>query len=534
MTPTPPCATARVDSAIDPQERCDAPPEAGSLRLYRFCGQVGFADCILQQTGTPRNGARRGDSQRRGGPLTIHDFVQLLRSRWLIICSTMAVAVLIAVAVNLLTTPLYQASTRLFVSTSAGGSASEVYEGNLSSQQRVISYSKLLMGDSLAQRTVDKLHLNMSADDLRQKVRASAPPNTVLIDVSVVDTSPAQARLIADALTDEFVVMVRELETPPEGDKPDARVVVEQHASLPVAPVVPKKNRNLMVGLALGILLGIGFALLRDRSDNTVKDQKHLEEIAGVGLVASIPLDKRRKKDPAIAFDSDRSATAEAFRELRTNLQFLEVDDPPRVLVVTSSLPSEGKSTTAINIALALAEAEHNVVLVDGDMRRPKLAEYLDLIGSVGFSTALTGRATIREVLQKTRFPGLTVLTSGSVPPNPSALLASLAARKVLSQLRADFDYVIVDSSPLLAVSDAAVLAAAADGVLVISRFGKTKRDQLSHAVGNLRNVDARILGAVFTMVPTRESSSYNYGYYGDADSSTARYGDRRSGREKR
>ena len=199
-------------------------------------------------------------------------------------------------------------------------------------------------------------------------------------------------------------------------------------------------------------------------------------------------------------------------------MQFLEVDDPPRVLVVTSSVPAEGKSTTAINIALALAEAEHNVVLVDGDMRRPRVAEYLDLIGSVGFSTVLAGRASLDEVLQKTRFPGLTALTSGPIPPNPSELLGSMAAQKVLSELRARFDYVIVDSSPLLPVTDAAILAADSDGVLIIARFAKTKRDQLAHAVGNLKNVGARTLGAIFTMTPARGNASYYYSYYGDVD----------------
>ena len=301
--------------------------------------------------------------------------------------------------------------------------------------------------------------------------------------------------------------MVSELETPPEGDRPDARVVVEQHASLPDYPVIPKTARNLLIGLALGVLLGIGLAILRDRLDNTVNDRQILEEITGAGLVANIPLDKDRRKNPAISFADDRSAIAEAFRELRTNLQFLEVDDPPRVLVVTSSLPSEGKSTTAINIALALAEAEHTVVLVDGDMRRPKVAEYLDLIGSVGFSTVLAGRASLHEVLQKTRFPGLTVLTAGAVPPNPSELLGSQAAKKVLSELRGGFDYVIVDSSPLLAVTDAAILAAESDGVLMIAKFAKTKREQLAHAIGNLANVGAPILGAMFTMCRAAERS---------------------------
>ena len=387
--------------------------------------------------------------------MNIQDFVRLLRSRWLIICVAIAVAVAGAVAVTLLTTPLYQASTRLFVSTKSGASASEVYQGTLSSQQRVLSYTKLLMGETLAQRTVDKLHLDMSAKDLQEHVKASSPPDTVLIDVSVLDPSPVQARDAANALSDEFVAMVSELETPPEGGPPDVRLVVEQHASLPASPVIPKTTRNLAAGLALGVMLGVGLALLRDRLDNTVKDRETLEEITRVGLVGSIPLDKERRNEPAISFGRDNSAIAEAFRKLRTNLQFLAVDNPPRVIVVTSSRPNEGKTTTAINIALALAEADHNVALVDGDMRRPMLDKHLDLVGSVGFSTVLAGRASLEDVLQKTNFPGLTVLTSGPVPPNPSELLGSLAAQKILSELRANFDYVIVDSSPLLAVTDA-------------------------------------------------------------------------------
>ena len=450
--------------------------------------------------------------------MTIQDYVKLLRAQWVVICVTIAVAVLGAVGISLLTTPLYEASTRLFVSTTSGSSLSDVYQGNRFSQERVVSYAELLMGETLAQRTIDKLSLDMSAEELQDNVKASAKLDTVLINVAVLDESPVRARDIADALSNEFVVMVRELETPEDGARPDARVVVEQRASIPENPVSPKTTRNLLIGLALGVLLGIGLAVLRDLLDNTVKDRKALEEITGAGIVGSIPLDKELRKKPAISFDNDNSAISEAFRKLRTNLQFLAVDNPPRVIVVTSSVPNEGKSTTAINIALALAEAEHNVVLVDGDMRRPMLHKYLDLVGPVGFSTVLAGRASLSEALQKTRFPGLTVLTSGAVPPNPSELLGSLAARKLLSELRAQFDYVIVDSTPLLAVTDAAILAAGADGVLIMARFGQTKREQLTHAVGNLEDVGAPLLGAVFTMMPTRgnASYSYNYTYYGD------------------
>lgn len=461
-----------------------------------------------------------GDVRDSGGgiALNLQDFVKVLRARWLTVSVTVAVAVLAAVVFSLLTTPLYQASTRLFVSTNGGATLAETYQGNRVSQDRVLSYANLITGETLAQRTIDKLGLDATAGELSAKVSANAKLDTVLIDVSVLDESPVRARDIANALSDEFVVMVRELETPDNGAPPSARVVVEQRASIPARPVVPKTARNIAAGFALGLALGLALAVLRDLLDNTVKNRETLEEITGSGIVGSIPLDKERRKHAAISFETDNSAIAEAFRKLRTNLQFLAVDNPPRVIAVTSSTPSEGKSTTAINIALALAEAENNVLLVDGDMRRPTLHKYLDLVQPVGFSTVLSGQATLDEALQKTSFPGLTVLTSGDIPPNPSELLGSKTAKKLISEMRAEFDYVVVDSTPLLAVTDAAILATCADGVLIMARFGQTKREQLTHAVSNLTDVGVSVLGAVFTMTPTRGGAaySYNYSYYGE------------------
>ena len=451
--------------------------------------------------------------------MNLQDFIKLLRNRWVTIVVTTLITVLAAVAYTLSQTPMYQAETRLFISTTSvattsGISTSDLYNGNRLSQERVLSYTELVMGETLAQRTIDRLDLDMSAQSLKAKVIAKSKPETVLIDVSVIDSSPVQARDIANALSDEFVSMARELETPAPGARPEARVVVEQRATVPETPVVPKKKRDLALGVILGGMLGLGLAFLRDQLDNTVKTQETLEEITGTGAVGYIPLDKKLTETPAISFDTDNSASAEAFRKLRTNLQFLAVDHPPRVIVITSSSPSEGKSTTSINIALALAEAEHTVVLVDGDLRRPRLAKYLDVLGSVGVSTVLSGGAALDEVLQSTKFPRLKVLAAGPTPPNPSELLGSLAAEKMLAELRSGFDYVIIDSAPLLAVTDGAILAAKSDGALVVVKAGKTRRDQLSHAIGMLHDVGATLLGAVLTMMPTRGSGAYSYNYY--------------------
>jgi capsular exopolysaccharide synthesis family protein len=459
--------------------------------------------------------------------MDLRDFLKMIRTRWVIVSVTATLTVLAAVAFTLTQIPRYQASTRLFVSTAAGTSVSDLYSGNRLAQDRVVSYAQLIMGETLAQRTIDRLNLNIDASKLATNVTAKVKANTVLIDVTVDDSSPVQARDIANALSDEFVIMVRELETPAQGSRPDARVVVEQRATVPSIPVSPKKTRNLAAGVLLGGMLGIGLALLRNVLDNSVKDRETLERTTGLGVAGIIPFDKERRTHPAIPFETDNSPTAEAFRKLRTNLQFLSVDNPPRLIVVTSSTPNEGKSTVAINIALSLAEAENNVLLVDGDMRRPSLARYLDLVGSVGLSTLLSGGASLDDVLQKSKFAQLTVIAAGTAPPNPSELLGSMTAKKLLSELRERFDFVIIDSPPLLAVTDGAILSAETDGALVLVRCGTTKRPQLSQALGVLHDVGANVLGSVLNMAPTRGGSAYYYHYdYGRAKDPQTATGD--------
>lgn len=447
--------------------------------------------------------------------MTVQHFTQILRTRWKIICGTFAIVILGAVAYSLYVTPQYESSTRLFVSTSSDGTNSQTNDGGLFAERRVLSYTELLMGEVLAQRTIDKLGLDMSAADLQDEVEANAPTGTVLIDVTVMDSSAARARDIANTLADEFVIMAAGLETPALGAAPNARVIVQQRAEIADSPVNSKTARNLAIAAVLGALLGAVLALVRDRLDDTVRSPEAIEKATGVGLVAEIPFETPGRDKLLISFDSDRSAIAEAFRELRINLRFQEISDGPRVLMVTSSMPDEGRTTTAVNLALALAEAGHKVVLVDGDLRRPRVASCLELAGEAGLSTVLTGEVALADALQVTRFARVTALASGTVPPNPSELLESPAARDVLRSLSEQFDYVVVDT-PSLLVPDAAVLAASSQGVLMIARFGRTERKQLAPAINTLKRAGAPLLGSVLTMTPNKKRSSDTY--YGAAN----------------
>ncbi|KQY07885.1 protein tyrosine kinase [Mycobacterium sp. Root135] len=443
--------------------------------------------------------------------MTVQDFAQILRTRWVVIIGTIVIAVLAAVGYSQLVPKQYVASTRLFVSTTSDGTNTQTNDGGLFAQRRVLSYTQLLTSEILAQRTVDKLGLDMSAAELQHEITATAPTDTVLIDVTVRDTSAARARDIANTLSDEFVIMAAGLETPDLGARPNARVVVQQRANIPDTPVAPKTLQLVAIAAVAGALIGLLIAIVRYLLDDRIRNSEALEKATGVGEIGNIPADGQRQEGPLIAFGGDRPTLADAFRELRVNLQVLQVADGPRVLLVASPMPREGRSTTAVNLALALAETGGDVVVVDGDLRRPQLASCLGVDGQVGLSTVLTGAATVDEALQETRFPRVSVMASGVVPANPTELLGSQAAKELLRELGGRFAYVVVDSPSLLA-KDAALLAGNAHGVVVVARFGHTTAKQLVPAITALTRAGAPLLGSVMTMTPApkrRSADSY-------------------------
>ena len=205
---------------------------------------------------------------------------------------------------------------------------------------------------------------------------------------------------------------------------------------------------------------------------------------------------------------------------LRTNLKFADLDGDPRVFVITSSLAGEGKTSTAIGLAAAVSQAGNNVLLVDGDLRHPSLADALDLESSVGLTTVLVGRNSLSETIQHHAGTGLQVLTSGPIPPNPTEILQSKAAGALFSEARETYDIVIIDSPPLLPVADAAILAVEADGALLVTRHGKTHRQNLELARARLEAVGARLFGAVLNMAPRSGLDAYGanaYGYRSDS-----------------
>jgi receptor protein-tyrosine kinase len=435
-----------------------------------------------------------------------------LRERWWLPLIGLMIGGLVALAVNLSTTPLYTAQTQLFVSTTGGTSSADVFQGSQFSQQRVASYVELLEGGRLAERVVGRLNLDVSPAALADEVAASPVANTVLINVLVSDPLPTRAQQIAEAVGAEFTDLVQELETPDGMTTSPVKVTVTKGPDLPMVPSEPKSTRNVVLGLLAGLVVGTGATLSLKVLDTSIKSAKTATELVDVPVVGTV------FKDDSLAtqhiLDLSRATrVAEDYRQLRANLQFVDVDDPPKVIMVSSAMPSEGKTTLIVNLALTLAESGRQVTIVDADLRRPRLTLYLGMVAGVGLTNVLSGTADVGEVAQSYGEDGISVIGSGPSVPNPSQLLASGHMSSLIEELRAKSDFVLIDSPPVLPVADATGLAVAVDGVLMSVRYGKTRKDQLEQAVSTLNGVGAKVLGLVLNIVPARADIAAAYGY---------------------
>jgi len=447
----------------------------------------------------------------------LRDYVKVVRRRWRIILTTLLVVVALASFVTFQTTPQYESRARLFVSTT-DQSASETFQGGTFAIQRVSSYADLVNGQELASRVIKRVGLPITPAELSEKITATVVPETVLLQISATDPDPRRAQQIGQATAEELTGFVRELETPEGKANAPIKATIVDPANLSDTPVAPKPVRNIALAVMLGLLLGIGLAVIRELLDTTVKGPDDIGELTEAPVLGGILFDNDAPKHPLLTDLSPHSPRAEAFRILRTNLQFVDVDQTKKIFVVTSSVPGEGKTSTASNTALALQTAGQRTLLIDGDLRRPQLAKIFSLEGSVGLTSILLGRIDLSEAVQEHHASGLSVLTSGSLPPNPAELLQSHAMEQLLATARLEYDTIVIDAPPLLPVTDAALIAAQADGAVVVVRQGKTTRDQLTSSMDRLQAVGARPLGVTLNMVAQRGHKGYGYGYgYGYA-----------------
>jgi capsular exopolysaccharide synthesis family protein len=449
--------------------------------------------------------------------LELSDYARILRRNWILIVAAVLSGVLTGGLASVLTPPTYTAETQLFVAIQSSGSIQELQQGNTFSQARVQSYVKTVDSPVVLQPVIDSLGLRQSADQLATHVKATTDVNTVLIDIAVDDKSPTMAAAIAHAVADSLVAAVDSLEKPKGGGTSPVALSVIKPASAPATPSAPNTRTNLVLGLFVGLVLGIAGAVLRTTMDNRIRGEADLRRVTASPLLGGIAFDQDATRKPLLTQTGPQSPRAESFRQLRTNLQFANVSGRARSVLVTSSLPGEGKSTTATNLAISLSQAGHSVCLVDADLRRPMINEYLGLERNAGLTTALIGHASVEDLLQPWGDDNLYVLTSGRIPPNPSELLGSGEMRGLIAALESDFDTVIIDAPPLLPVTDAAVLSQHVGGVVIVVGSQKIRTPDLEKTFSALEMVGASVLGVVMNRLPVKGPDAYAYTYYSNS-----------------
>lgn len=448
--------------------------------------------------------------------MDLRDYFRLIRRRWRLITALTLLGLGAAAAVTLRATPIYTANAQLFVSASPGvdSGVSAAYTGGLFGQQRVKSYVSILSSVRTAELVKTDLGLERSAGAIAGAISASAPLDTVLINVSVKDADPELAARIANSVGRTFPTLVDQIEKPDAGGSSPVRVTMVQEATTPGTPTAPRRNLNLSLGLLVGLALGLGSAVLRETLDTSVSTTEALREATGAPTLGVIPFTNDVKKSPLIMAALPGSPIAEAFRQLRTNLQFVDIDHPVRSVVISSSLEAEGKSTACCNLAIALSEAGLKVIVVEGDLRRPRVADYFGVEGALGLTTVLLGKATLDVALQPWGPTGrLEILANGPLPPNPSELLGSQGMQTLLIELEARADIVLIDAPPLLPVTDAAVLGTLGSGIVLVVRAGATRREQVAKAVETIQAGGGVLLGGVLSMASTKGVDGYGYGY---------------------
>ncbi len=439
--------------------------------------------------------------------ISVRDVRRILWKRaWLIIL-VMVLALGSAVGLSLLQTPQYQSSITILVGQERG------IIGPAGDPNILLTLSEtmatLVTSRPVAEGVDDKLDLRTSPDYLLAGLTAEPVEGTQIIEVTYTGSDPEETRRIANAVGEVFTEKITELSPSPD----TLTATVWDRAIGPGAPISPNPLRNVLLALLMGGPLGVGLAFLLEFLDERWRSPEEAEQATGVPSLGVIPA------SPSIRDGKGGSRPdtvgLEHYRMLRTNALHMLADSPSKVIMVTSPGPKEGKTTVCANLGMTLAKAGKRTLIVDCDLRRPMMHKFFGLKNTYGVVDALEGGRSPYETWQEP-VPGLWVMTSGPIPPDPAELLGSEHFAELLDQLRQEFECVLLDSSPVQVVSDPAILSSRADGVLLIIDPQKTSKDAIQQTMRSLEIVGASILGTVMNKVKRPKRSSYSvYEYYG-------------------
>lgn len=509
--------------------------------------------------------------------MELRDYLNVISVRRGVIIAATLIVASVAVAMSLLQPKVYSGEAKVLISekdTSAAILGTLVPELSSQPERAMQTQVQLVTLRPVAEATIKRLDLGTTPEALLAGVSVSAVGQTNIITIQSTASSPQMAAKIANTMAEEYVSASRERKRESmkaAADEVEQRLEVarqeilalgrkiqetgstdELSAQLQIATgtyttladkleelrineqletgsgsvvqeavasdaaISPKPKRNGMIGLAVGLIFGLGMAFLYEYLDNTIKSTEEAEKIYGGPVLGIIPVDKLEKgqKRRLTIVDAPGSPAAESYRVVRNSLDFINFEHDLRTLLITSATPGEGKSTVSANLAMSLAQAGKKVVLISCDFRRPTTDQFFAVNNLIGLSDVLLGTHSLKAALQRPVDEQLLVLTAGKMPPNPSELLASAKMSEVVESLEEWADWVIIDTPPILAVADPVSIARWADGVLMVSKAGESTREAALKAVELLGKVGATVAGvAIWGLDETKNRPGYGYGY---------------------
>lgn len=437
---------------------------------------------------------------------------RLIRRHWITFCLTLLLTVAAAAIGTLTARPVYTSEVKAYLFVQNATSALDLSQGGTYTQQIIKSYAAIVPAPIVLDPVIRKLSLPTTAQRLSDQITVDAPLDTSILDIRVSDRSPMRAALIGNAIADSLKQAVSGLSPSGTGSASQVTLTIIQPASTPARPDSPNVVANFALSTLAGLLLGLLATIIQARLDTRVRSIETLNEIDDAPVLGAIGWTGPSNNSALLAASNRFSPTAEAFRALRTTLRFLNTHGS-QPLLFTSSVESEGKSTTVTNLAVSTAEAEQRVLLIDADLRRPRVSDYLGLDGSIGLTDVLVGTVPMDNAIQQWGESSLYVLPAGHKAPNPSELLQSEAMTRLLASALAHYDVVMLDSPPLLPVADATILAKATGGAIVVASIGTVRKNQIRSSAAILARLDIPILGYIANKVRIRALGAYGYGY---------------------
>lgn len=446
-------------------------------------------------------------------------FFALVRKWWFIfLCFVITVGTTYAVTFYYII-PVYEAETTLFLGKekdSIGGiTFSDLQIGN----QLIVDYREIIKSNLVSEEVIEKLSLEMDIKTFKERVEVTTIKDSRIFKISFQSTDPYLAADVANALAQVIMEKAAEII-----DVKNVSII--DVAQVPLEPIKPDKVKNMAIAAAAGLLAGVLIVILLEFIDNTFKKPEDIEKKLGAKVIGSIPqfegYKKNRKqkhqylsnKRNLITLHDPKSAAAEAYRSMRTNLHYSSIDTELKTMVITSPGPGDGKSTTSCNLAISLAQNGQKVLLVDADLRKPKVHKYFNVPNQVGLTNCLADNVDYNDaVFTRKDIPNLSLIFAGPIPPNPAELLGSNKMKAFLDKLKEEYDIIIFDTPPVIQVADSTILGGITDGIVLVISAGETNIEMARKAYRTISEIGTKVLGTALVKIDTNSIGSY-YRYY--------------------